>query len=450
MFKNNRLFYFAITSVLSCPLAMADDKPSNGFLEDSHLKILNRNFFFHRDFRNGVSNSGGRNAFKPASERNGYAEEWAQGFLADYASGFTSGTLGFGIDAYSYLGVRLDTGGGRAGLRLVQVSEEGHPQDSFSKTGASVKTRLSKTTLRYGNLFPAVPVFSVNVVRLMPSSATGWMIESDDLSPVHLDAGYFTSRGGVDSSDNDDNFTTDYGLPIAIKTVTYGGAVYKNDDFTASFYGSEAKDTWNQYYVNLKQRVPLTEGQSLLFDFNAYRTLDTGRQLASVINNTTWSLSAAYRLKAHTLTLAYQKVDSDEPMDWVGFGTMSGSIYLANAVQYSTFTEPNERSVQLRYDLDLAAFGIPGLSFMTRYVRGDDIGNAHSDNTFYTTRYRYPAGSDTRHWERDIEARYVVQSGKAKDMSFRLRQATHRSSTGYRYPDINEVRLIVDYPLNIF
>ena len=37
-----------------------------------------------------------------------------QGFILNYQSGFTQGTVGFGVDALGLLGVRLD-GGGRAG-----------------------------------------------------------------------------------------------------------------------------------------------------------------------------------------------------------------------------------------------------------------------------------------------------------------------------------------------
>jgi hypothetical protein len=65
--------------------------------------------------------------------------------------------------------------------------------------------------------------------------------------------------GGVDSSNNDDDFTLDYGLPITIKSVGYAGGVYKQGNFSASFYGSEVKDTWYQYYVNLKHRIALTD-----------------------------------------------------------------------------------------------------------------------------------------------------------------------------------------------
>lgn len=444
-------FVLAAVSPLMCGNAVAQPNTVEGFVEGSSLSLTLRHFYFNRDFRSGSSNSAGRNSFKPATARNGYAEEWAQGFMLNYSSGFTPGSIGIGIDAYSYLGIKLDSGGGRTGLRLMPLQDDGHPEDSFSKSGGAMKVRLSKSVLKYGNQFPAVPVFAVNTVRLFPSSATGWTLSSDEISNLHVDAGRFTGRGGVDSSNNNDPLTLDYGLPISIRSIDYLGGVYRfNNGLKLSLYGAYLKDTWHQYYGNASYIAKISERDSFIIDANAYRTTDTGKQLASVIDNTTWSLSAGYRHAAHTLTLAYQQVDSDEPMDWVGFGSMGGSVVLANAVQYATFTEPNERSVQLRYDLDAAALGVPGLSFMARYVRGDSISNRHSDNTFYTARYVYPAGADPRHWERDLEARYVVQSGPAKDLSVRLRQAVHRSSSGYRYPDNNELRLIVDYPLSLF
>ncbi|WP_263143653.1 OprD family porin [Pseudomonas sp. RIT-PI-AD] len=442
---------FAFLAPLACiDLAVAEQESSHGFVEDSHLTVLNRNFYFRRDYAHDGTTSLARNGTKPVDRRSDYSEEWVQGLMANFTSGFTQGTLGFGVDAYFYQALRLDSGGGRAGLRLMPLKDDGHPEDSYSKAGASVKMRLSKTELRYGNLFPAVPVFWVNQVRLFPSSATGFMLTSDEFAKLHLDAGHFTAKGSVDSSNNDDPLALDYGLPISIDSVSYVGGVYKPaQNLKLGLYASELEDVWHQYYANANYVQPLSDTQALTFDANLYRTLDTGKKLASTIDNTTWSLSAAYQWQGHTFTAAYQQVDSDEPMDWIGFGTMGGGVALANAVQYATFTEANERSWQLRYDLNLAAYGVPGLTFMTRYLRGDNIGNEDSDNTYYTSRYRYE-GNDAHHWERDIEARYVVQSGSAKNLSFRVRQATHRASTGYRYADIDEVRLIIDYPLDIF
>lgn len=430
--------------------ARSDESFSPEFIGDSKLTITSRNFYFNRDFRHGMSNGAGTNAFKSADERNGYAEEWAQGFMANFSSGFTPGAVGLGFDAYSFLGLKLDSGGGRAGVRLTQLGSDGEPRDHFSKSGGALKVRYGGGLFQYGNLFPSVPVLSVNTVRLFPSSATGGML-AWDIDQLHMDAAHFNGQGGVDSSNNDDDFTTDYGLPIAIKSVSYVGVKYNfGKTLKASIYASEAKDTWRQYYANGNYTRAINAGQSIVFDANLYRTVDVGRELASVIDNTTWSLSMAYKYQAHTFMFAYQKVDGDEPMDWLGFGTAPGAVTLANAIQFSTFTEPNERSFQLRYEIDMASFGVPGLSFMTRYARGDDVRNGGSDNTFYTRRYVYPEGDDVRHWERDIEARYVVQSGPAKALSIRVRQATHRGSTGYRYADNNEVRVIVDYPISIF
>ncbi|MNN36408.1 Porin D precursor [compost metagenome] len=55
--------------------------------------------------------------------------------------------------------------------------------------------------------------------------------------------------------------------------------------------------------------------------------------------------------------------------------------------------------------------------------------------------------TDQKRWERDIEVKYVVQSGSMKDLSLRLRQATTRA-TAFE-SDLDEVRVIVEYPLAI-
>ncbi len=92
----------------------------------------------------------------------------------------------------------------------------------------------------------------------------------------------------------------------------------------------------------------------------------------------------------------------------------------------------------------MASYGIPGLSFMARYVKGDQIDGTKADpNGAYANK----VGDDQKHWERDLEAKYVIQEGATKDLSFRLRQATHRSTSFDS--DIDEVRLIIEYPLSI-
>jgi imipenem/basic amino acid-specific outer membrane pore len=144
-------------------------------------------------------------------------------------------------------------------------------------------------------------------------------------------------------------------------------------------------------------------------------------------------------------------VHGDEPFDYLGFDRQSGtSIFLANSVQVLDFNAPNERSWQLRYDLDLAVFGVPGLSLMSRYISGDHMDDSHYRGGANAAYGRY--GEDGKRWERDIELRYVVQSGAAKDLSLRLRQASVRSSAQVARADTadnNELRVIVEYPLQL-
>ncbi len=117
-----------LASALLAPPALADSaqSQSNGFVEDGRWSLLNRSVFDQRDYKHGGRNSAGRNAYKPRNERSGKAEEWAYGLMGTFRSGFTQGLIGVGVDAHAYLGVQLDSGGGRVGkARLLGVDNEG-------------------------------------------------------------------------------------------------------------------------------------------------------------------------------------------------------------------------------------------------------------------------------------------------------------------------------------
>ncbi len=126
---------------------------------------------------------------------------------------------------------------------------------------------------------------------------------------------------------------------------------------------------------------------------------------------------------------------------------ISDSIFLDNSIQYSDFNSPKEQSLQLRYDLNMQSFGIPGLSFMTRYAKGWDADYSNANSVYMRRGADGAPLQDQKRWERDIEAKYIIQAGSLKDMSFRVRQATTRA-TAFE-SDLDEIRLIVEYPLQI-
>ncbi|MDK4200180.1 OprD family porin [Pseudomonas sp. HR1] len=427
-------------------LAFADQQSeSKGFVEDSKLNLLNRNYYFNRD-RDGGSND---------------RRDWSHGFLLNYASGFTQGTVGVGVDAFGYLGIKLDGGKGYAGTGNLPIGNDGSPNDEYSTAGASVKLRISNTILKYGNLQPTSPVFAVGGSRLFPQTATGFMLTSEEIENLFLEAGHFTAGRDNINTYHDGNIGPAYATFIDNSKVTsrsgdYVGGKYKiSDQLSTSLYYGRLEDVWNQYYANLNYVQPLAANQSLTFDANYYYTKDTGSAKAGDISNNAFSLAAAYSIDAHTFTVGFQKINGNTPFDYVGaggkgagsLGSGGDSIFLANSIQFSDFNAPGEKSWQARYDLNMATLGVPGLSFMTRYVRGTGI-EATSNAAYAGIGYQ---DGDKEH-ETNLEAKYVLQSGPAKDLSFRIRQTWHRGdvSTGSgNSGNVNEFRLITEYPLSI-
>lgn len=299
------------------------------------------------------------------------------------------------------------------------------------------------------------PVFAVGGSRILPQTASGFQLQSSEIKDLDLEAGHFYSATSQDRNSREGGLYATY-AGVEANTIDYFGGKYSiTDNLTTSLYGAKLEDIWNQYYANVNLTTPFGGDTSLNTDFNIYRTTDTGDAKAGDISNTAFSLATALSfLKAHTITLAFQKVNGDTPFDYIGVGKNNrggDSIFLANSIQYSDFNAPGEKSAQIRYDLKMAEYGVPGLSFMTRYVKGWDIdGTGLSANSQYRNSDGDPLyGSDGKHNETDFEAKYVVQSGPAKDLSFRIRQAWHFANADEGEGDIKEFRLIVDYPLSI-
>ncbi|MDP3844947.1 MAG: OprD family porin [Pseudomonas sp.] len=421
----------AATTQLAVASSQSDSK---GFVEDSTLDLLSRNFAFQRDFKN---NAPGKNM----------TNEWAQGEMLTYSSGFTQGTVGFGVDAFGYLGLKLNSGKGTSGTGLLSLDDDdGRAHDEYAKASGAVKLRVSETVLKYGDQRTAAPVFATSDSRLLPETATGFNVMSEEISGLVAEAGHFTAYSNRNETNFDDDLATNYSGATA-DSISYFGATYGvTDELSTSFYASEVEDNWRQYYANVNYAVELADDQKLAVDFNIYRTNEYGDARSGEIGNTTFSLAPSYTLGAHKFTVAYQQVRGDTPFDYVG----GDSIFVANSVQYGDFNAAGEKSYQARYDIDMTSFGVPGLSFMTRYVRGSEMDNSHDNSGVYTGTPGSSKGG--KEWEQNFEAKYVVQDGVAKDLSLRLREAVYRGNeqaNGVYGPDVNEVRLIAEYPLSI-
>lgn len=428
------------------PLALAESAQAqaNGFIEDSTWSVLNRSVYDGREYQNGGRNGAARNAYKPRSERSDKAEEWAYGLMGTLQSGFTQGLIGVGVDAHAYLGVQLDSGGGRAGkARLLGVDNEGRPKNEYSRGGAAVKLRLSSTVVSYGEQRVKTPVFNSSDSRLLPETATGVFVTSNEFDAIKLVGGHFTESTDRNASSHDQGLVVNYSNAAKGDTFDLAGAVYTpSKALSTSLYTSRYEDTWNQHYLGGTFSHALDDNRSLSFNLNLYRTTDTGKALSEQIDNTTWSLLSTYAQGPHSVSLAYQKVDGDTPFDYV----TRGAVFISNAVQLSDFNAPNEQSWQARYDLAMTPWGMPGLVLSAAYLRGSQIDGSHMDPRGGYAYLGYGKGG--KHWERDLEARYVVQSGAAKGTTLSLRHNVHRGNTAQAELDADQIRLAVEYPLS--
>lgn len=409
---------------LSIPMAA-----QAAFIEDSKASLELRNFYMNRDFRHETATQS-------------KAEEWAQGFLLRYESGFTEGTVGVGVDAYGFTGFKLDSGGGTAGTGLLlPKNHKGNIPSSYGELGGTFKARLSKNTLKAGTLMPKLPTVSSGDGRLIPQTFTGVHVNSQELENLTVDIGRLGRMNQRNSTNN---------APIILnsfsgdkdKSKRKNTSTRSNPNETSKFDFAGINYTWGetglstgynfakfdgaykQHIVNGVYTLQLADNQSLKTDLRYAKTSEDSK---SGIDNKALSGMITYKLGHNSFGVGYQKMSGDTGYAYIELV----DPFLPNYVQIRDFAATDEKSWQARYDYNFAGLGIPGLNLMTRYVKGNNI---------------YMAANQSRgkEWERDTDIGYVFQDGALKNLGVKWRNSTLRSDISGK---IDENRLIVSYTL---
>lgn len=402
-------------SVLSLPAAV--QAANEGFVEGASATLQARNYYFSRDFSDIVS-----------ANRQSKAEEWAQGFILDFKSGYTPGVVGFGLDAQGLLGIKLDSSRDRVNTGLLPVRDNGEAADEYSRLGVALKARLSQTELRVGELQPNLPVLTFSDIRLLPPSYQGASLVSRELDGLTLQGGHLRSTS-LRNEAGDDKLQAMLGhVPqrqVSSDAFNYLGADYAFNDkrTTASLWYAQLEDIYNQRFVGLKHSEPLgawTLGANLGY----FDSQEDGDKLLGTIDNQAFYSLISAKHGGHTFYVGYQAMFGDNPFPRV----FANVTPLGNEVPTYEFAYTDERSWQARYDYDFAALGVPGLTSTVRYIRGNNVDTGR--------------GFEGKDRERDLDIGYVVQSGALKGLGVRVRNVEARSN--YR-SDIDENRLIFSY-----
>ncbi len=448
----------AIASALAGSFAL--QAGAAGFIEDSKATLNLRNFYINADNREGTA--------APSRQ-----EEWGQGFMLNYTSGYTQGTVGFGVDALGLLGVRLDSGSGthyesssQQGGTIFPSERNGDAVDQFGSLGLTAKAKVSNTEFRYGTLQPKLPVVIANDGRLLPTTYEGGQVTSTDLENFTLVAGRLEHSKGRNSTDQ-------RGLTIAgangsaatsrdSNQFYYAGGDYKvNKDLTLQYYYGNLEDFYAQHFVGLLHNWAIGPGV-LKTDLRAFDSDSDGKNGSAAgradgyvasgyygggvtrgeVDNRVLSGLFTYVVSGHSIGAGYQVVNGDSDFPFFNRGDGEGSSsYLSTDVQIGKFQRAGERTWQVRYGYDFAQLGVPGLTFNTVYLSGDQIKTNQGDKG---------------EWERDITLSYVIPSGTFKGLGLSWRNAVLRSelpASGSGSPtqrDQDENRLIVSYSLPLF
>ncbi|MQT35585.1 outer membrane porin, OprD family [Pseudomonas helleri] len=412
LFLNKKLTF----SLTACVAAVTSSFAMADFINDSHAAIEMRNMYMNRDFRN--SNSAET------------MKDWGQGFTLQLKSGFTEGTVGFGLDVMAQQGIKLDSGKGRSGTGVLLVQKDGTPAEEWSDLGGAAKMRLSKSTLAVGTLQPVLPVVMYNDTRLLATTFTGGLINSQEIEGLAFNAGRLTETKLRNSSNRED-MSYAYNGATSDHFDFAGGSYQISKQLSASYYYGALDNVYQQHFIGLVHNLPLAEGVSLRSDLRYFRSDDTGQAQVGKIGNNFFNGMLTLGVQAHKFGVGLQHINGEGNIPFLS-GTDPYSI---NLVTYNTFTKANTDAWQVRYDYDFAALGVPGLTFMSRYVSGSDIESGTVTNG--------------REWERDSDLGYVIQNGPLKGVNLRWRNVTFRSSNGLTN-DLDENRIILGYTLALW
>ncbi|WP_285425304.1 MULTISPECIES: OprD family porin [unclassified Pseudomonas] len=426
---------------------LATQAGAAGFIDDSKASISSRTMWFEGDNRDGGADQ----------------REAGEGLIFNFISGYTPGTVGFGLDVQGIYGLHLDGGKGHHpdNSNFFPSDSDGSAVSSWSRGGANAKVKISKTELKVGNaLQPNLPILVANDGRLLPQTFEGGILTSKDIDTLTLTAGKLTKAAGRASS-NYDNLSVGGGTKGS-NNFQFAGADWKaTKDLTLQYYYANLEDYYKQQFFGLVHVLPIAEDQSFKTDLRYFhstsdgknsQTTNTGYKFANGYNdngevdNNTWTAMFTYTLGGNAFLLGYQSVSDDGGMPFISNGSVvdnrgrnegegGSSVYLFTDSMITNFTRAGEKTRFGQYSYDFARLGVPGLKAAIAYLHGDQV------------RLNSATAGRGSEWERDMRVDYVFQDGFMKGFGVTVRRANLRSDDDLVGSQANtdQTRVIFNY-----
>lgn len=423
-------------------ITVASQAYAEGFIDDAHAKIEARNIYFNQDNRSGPA--------QPSK-----LEEWGQGFILNFNSGYTQGPVGFGVDALGMLGIRLDSGRGTHGNPnsvsqggfVFPTDSDGRAVSDFSSLGLTGKLRFAKTEVKVGTLMPKLPVVVYNDGRLLPETFQGWQATSKDFDNLTLIGGRLSGVKSRNSSSNEELAIGGAGGPTGQRSnqFYYAGMDYTlRPNLLLQYYYGELEDFYQQHFVGLVHTQALPVG-SLKSDLRFFDSSSNGRNGSAAgraegyrsngyhnngeVDNRVLAGLFTYSLGGHAVSLGYQQLNGSSDFPFLNQGDGSATYLITDRQTGARFQRAGESTWVAQYAFNFATVGVPGLTSQVIYQRG---GNIKSDQ------------GPQHEWERDLVLTYAFQNPTLTGFAVQWRNATLRSTVATQR-DLDENRLYLTY-----
>lgn len=301
----------------------------------------------------------------------------AQGFRADFNSGYFFDLIG--LDAGVYTGFGLKTYDGEKGawwLLDKNRSADGFKNEDTLKYGATIKVKAGDFgDLKYGTRKVNTHLYSDSDSRLTPELTQALSAElsfGDADAYVHQ-----ITRGSTRTGEELVDFTK--------KVYLVGGSYVFNNGLDLNAAYGQQKDRSKQYFGSVAMPFAVGEGTAVVAG-NYQRINATGAEKVGKAEDSVnlWSVKASYEVSAVNVEVAYAKVgEYDFGINWNGGNGNGGAADLYTDNGYIISVDGNDtKSYYLSVGYDLSAFA-PGVGVSAGYIKAK--GQNSSDREYYAT-----------------------------------------------------------------
>lgn len=394
---------------------------AGSFIDNSSVELTTRNFYFDRDYQ----------------EQSAYpaAKDWTQGFILKANSGYTEGTVGFGLDVLATAGFKLDADAEHGGTGNLPIdTRTNEPADSYGEIGVTAKAKMSQTELRVGTLMPMNPILVASPARLLPQTYRGISLTSKDIKDFDLQAAYLDKVNHRDSTNYEKIKIS--GVNGRFKSAETDGLYYLGGNYQfnpalklTAFY-MDVDDLYNQTMVGALHQYKINDTTNFSSQLRYYRSRDDGQAKAGLVDNDLYHAHFELKHQNHKFIFGTFQHHGDTAFPYL----TGGETGLLIDTWPGEFLNPKEKAYSFRYEYDFKDY-VPGLRFMTRYTTGHNI---YAPNL---------GGTNLKERETDFDLGYTVQSGWLKNLGLRARYAIYDNnmlSTANIKP-VNETRINIDY-----